>query len=253
MLVRPLFSFGFASVLLAHPLSHAATYNFENNTGMGGVVCTTFDNCSTVGGALTFNGALGVMSAKGYYTPSLSTNPVVWGGKTVVQDDFNGSNNPGPAGQPPWVGLGVYHTAPPYDSNDDNITSMEALVLTFDNTVTITNVKLRAEGHEASFYPSGGPVTSFAYGLGTPGGLPSGTPGSANTMSFVNGQKDYDIVDLTGKVFVFYGLPNIGAVKQEYYLSAITVVPEPEAYGMALAGMGVVCLAMRGRRGRRSS
>jgi hypothetical protein len=51
---------------------------------------------------------------------------------------------------------------------------------------------------------------------------------------------------------VAYNLQVLSSPSRQDYLVA-TVVPEPEAYGLALAGMGVVAFAMRRRKAEKSA
>gem|GEM_PF-7118886 len=157
--------------------------------------------------------------------------PNTWSAATVVQDRFTDSG-----ATAKWVGLGVYSkilsNPTRYDNSDDNITKDEKLILSFDSAVVLTNAFLRAEGHFNNFQ------SGAKFEVSSNGGNVQ--------FSFQNGINSYDLSNPglgASKVWTFYGLSN--ETKKQYYVSAVTVVPEPEAYGLALAGMGVVAFALR--------
>lgn len=234
MSIRIVASLATAVLALLPALASAMTvYDFQNNDS-NGVTCTTSDLCSQpassgLGGTLGF-AAYPDLDVTAMYLSA----PNTWSPATVVQDRFTDAG-----ATAKWVGLGVYSkilSSPTrYDNSDDNITKDEKLILTFDNAVVLTKAFLRADGHFANFQ------TDAKFEVSSDGGNVQ--------FSFQNGINSYDLTNSglgASKMWTFYGLSN--ETKKQYYVSAVTVVPEPEAYGLALAGMGVVAFALRRKR-----
>lgn len=220
--VKSLGAVALAGALL--PASAATVYDFQTVSAPdlgSSIACTDGDRCANAaGGTMTFFG--GAVGATGYHLTDNATS---------MLDNF--SNRP--TSDLKWVGLGVYHLAGPTNS-DDNITKDERLVLTFGSAVLLTDVFLRAEGHFADF------------SSGAQFGVSSGAGPQVN-FSFTSGTNNYSIGDsqLTmSNTWTFYGLSD--ETMKQYYVSSVTAVPEPEAYGLALAGMGVVGFMLRRRK-----
>jgi hypothetical protein len=207
------------------PASAASVFDFSNLTFNGGVnqgflptpliPCTAGDLCSSNvdgnvrNGALTYTqGGIQVV-ATGTYNNAVAA---------VVQDHENGY-----VAHSIGAGLGVYHISG--NTSDDNVTAGERLTLTFDRLVNLSSIELRSEGHNTTGWLTG---ASFLFnGAST---LLQGT------MSGLN---------LTGTTFTFaYG----GTNADQFYLGAVTVsaVPEPGAFAMLVAGLGMLgCVARR--------
>ncbi|MCO5123168.1 MAG: PEP-CTERM sorting domain-containing protein [Rhizobacter sp.] len=214
------------------PVAANTVYDFQTVTGADATTyttCTGSDQCAIAdGGTMTFYG--GAVGATGnYYNGS-----AVVGARSML-DNF--SDRPGDHSEWRWVGLGVYHKSP-LDNKDDNITKDERLVLTFKTAVVLTDVFLRAEGHYANFA-----ATGAKFGVQSDGGIVD--------FSLTTNQNLYNITNAglgASTTWTFYGYSNDDM--KQYYVSSVTAVPEPEAYGLALAGMGVVGFMMRRRKQR---
>jgi hypothetical protein len=218
------------AAVVALPAS-AITFEFDNlkwnghtNSGFlptDGISCTGGDLCSSnvdhgvLNGDLTFvNGGLTV-AATGYYKGRTAA---------VIQDHENNFNLANGVG----AGLGVYHVSG--DPSDDNITTGEKLVLTFDHPVELTSFSLRADGHNDLDWISHG---TFLFD-GTSMLLPKGT-GVVNLLNTISSS------------FTFaFGGPH----PDQFYVSAVTVTPVPETstYALMAAGVGIVGFVVRRRK-----
>jgi len=194
-----------------------------------GIVCTTYDLCSSnvdggvFGGELKFTSDGITASATGSYLGETTR-------ASAVQDstkNWSASNG---------AGLGVYHQVKV--TSDDNITFGEMLTITFDQAVTLTRIELRSEGHNYTNWTPG--ATFLLNGAQTE--LPQGT--------------GYIDLNLTGTVFTFAfdgpapSLTNaVQSTGDQFYLAAMTVqaVPEPGTYAMLLAGLGALGFVARRR------
>ena len=211
----------------------AAVFDFANLKYSGGVAsgflptdgvyCTSGDLCSSnvdgnvLGGDLSFVSGGITVHATGFYNGTQVA---------VVQDHDNAYN----AATKTGAGLGVYHHRG--DTSDDNVTSFESLVLSFDQNVTIDLLGLASEFHNVNGWLTG--ATFLVNGVETL--LPKGT-GTISPL-FLS----------AGDTFTFaYG----GSNPDQFYINALTVtaaVPEPETYALLLAGLGIVAFVARRRR-----
>lgn len=228
-------SFFATAALLLIPVAHAQTstvFDFANltngNSGnflpTNGVNCTGGDKCSStgtsaLGGTLSFsNGGISVDATASYRNSAFGVDA------SVVQDHETGFNNSNGIG----AGLGVYHQSNNYA--DDNITIGEALRLNFNQTVAISAIGLRDDGHNTSF--SSG--TKFDYSFDN---ITWNSATLASTVALNHVGQD---------LYIRYGSTQ-GA---QFYLSSMTVaaVPEPETYAMLLAGLGLIGITSRKRK-----
>ena len=221
------------TLLCMAPPTFAASFNFgdlANEVPATFLTCSTTDRCATtLGGALVYSDSGVTVSASGSYKGNAAV-------ATAVQDAFS-------SGKP--AGLGVYHqvtyntvgnttTISVQNTADDNVSFEEKLTLDFGNQlVKITQILFRNGDHNTNF--------TGKFGL------------SIDNVALA----DQTLINnyttaLTGKVFTFSGLKagTTNLETEKFYINAMTVavVPEPEAYGLAMAGMGVVAFAMRRRR-----
>ena len=251
---------GFKRIVMASVLwlgltgtTAAATFDFANLTydGSGtalsdfagfkpsdGIFCTGGDLCSsnvnggTLGGDLTFQSGGITVLATGSYNG---------GTASVVQDHDNGYNGLLYGSTAIGAGLGVYHIVNPTDNSDDNITAGEVLKLSFDQVVSLSDVGLRAEGHNTTAWLAN---ATFEYSTNgttwTSALLPdNGVVGNTNAGRFV--------LNLTGQDFYFrYG----GQTPDQFYISSVTVaaVPEPETYALMGLGLGLIGFMARRRK-----
>lgn len=182
--------------------------------------CTGHDICSSklssgLGGSLDYTVDTVTATATGFYNNGQTIKQV-----TVVQDSENNYNFANQIG----AGLGVYHKT--NDNSDDNITTGESLVITFDQVVQITGVFLRSDGHNTTNW-----IKDATFKLD---GVETKLAGAIDT-------------DLVGTTFTFeFG----GSKADQFYLSALTVeaIPEPETYAMMLAGLGLLGFTAKRRK-----
>lgn len=223
----------FLSATLTLP-AHAAKFDFGDlewrhnaNTGFlptaGAHSCTGGDLCSSdvdhgrLGGSLVYTSDFLTATATGWYD-----------GRQVaaIQDHENDY----PKNE---AGLGVYHQSG--NSSDDNITKGESLVLTFSKPVYLSDIGLRADGHNTTGWRSG---ATFLFSVD--GGAPE-------SMLLPKGTGEIDGLDVFGTTFTFsYG----GAKADQFYLSDMTVtaVPEPAVAALMLAGLGLFAARRRALR-----
>ncbi len=220
-----------AAALLAAALpAAAATFNFyELGRGPGsdflptdGIACTGGDQCSSNVNGNVFGGDLTFVSGG---ITAVATSSFTGGVSAVVQDHtVNWTTTNG-------AGLGVYHSQ---ITSDDNITFGEMLTITFDRVVTITDIGLRAEGHNFTGWSTG--ATFLFNGVQTL--LP-------DNVGSIGGS-------FTGSVFTFAFDDNRLQSGDQFYLASLTVVPvpEPETYALMLAGLAALGAVSRRRRQR---
>jgi len=222
-----------AALGLASIGASAAVFDFANLKTTGGVssgflptdgvYCTGGDLCSSdvdhnvLNGDLSFASGGITVHATAFYSGSQVA---------VVQDHDNSYNGTTKIG----AGLGVYHHR--NDTSDDNVTTFESLVLTFDQDVVIDALGLASEFHNVNCWVTG--ATFLVNGVETL--LPKGT-GTISPLFLA-----------AGDTFSFaYG----GSNPDQFYINAMTVtaaVPEPETYALLLGGLGALGFLARRRR-----
>jgi len=226
--------------------AHFAGFTPAETLGSGAWDCTGHDICSSnlgtgaLGGDLKYanNGIVVTATAKATVTSTTTVNHhQVTSSKTidatVVQDHDDGYN----AAKQIGAGLGVYHVT--NNNSDDNITTGEALTMSFANAVTLTGFSLRSEGHNTTAW---NPNATFELTV-------TGADNSVHVYDWkLAGQ--FSGLSLAGKSFAFsYG----GAKADQFYLAGMTVqqatapVPEPETYALMLAGLAAVGFVARRR------
>lgn len=143
----------------------------------------------------------------------------------------------------PWsdtrgAGLGVYKPYTTLDTSDDNIDLGEVLKLVFDREVTILELILRADKHNAdnwspgAFFYFNGDMTFFPVGTGSLAGSWTGTE---FTFAHSGGLSD----------------PEGGGPSHDFYVAALVVEPtEVPDVGSTFALFGFAILALVGLRRR---
>ncbi len=209
-----------------------ANLKYRNSVSTGflptnGVLCTGGDRCSSaaLNGTLSFqSGALSVNA-----TASADGGSTFGSNAAVVQDHEDAYNGLLAGSNAIGAGLGVYHQLG--NTSDDNITTGEALKLQFNQAVTLSSIGLRSDGHNTTSWTSG---ATFEYSL-------NGTNWISALLPANNGQF---ALNQTGTDFYFrFG----GSNANQFYLSSVTAVPEPETYAMMLAGLGLLGFTARRR------
>ena len=149
-----------------------------------------------------------------------------------------------------WLGLTGTTAAATFDfanlTYDGSGTALsdfagEVLKLSFDQVVSLSDVGLRAEGHNTTAWLAN---ATFEYSTNgttwTSALLPdNGVVGNTNAGRFV--------LNLTGQDFYFrYG----GQTPDQFYISSVTVaaVPEPETYALMGLGLGLIGFMARRRK-----
>ena len=176
-----------------------------------GIVCTGGDRCSSNVDGSVFGGDLTFVSGG---ITAVATATYTGGASAVVQDatgNWSATNG---------AGLGVYHSK---ITSDDNITTGEALTITFDRTITLTGIDLRAEGHNFTGWGTG---ATFLF--------------NGNSMLLPDNVGTISGLSVTGSVFTFaFDASRTG---DQFYVAGLSVtpVPEPETYALMLAGLAAM-------------
>ncbi len=170
----------------------------------GGDLASSDVNNGTFNGDLTFTTGGLTAKATGTYFGSAAA--------AVVQDQEGGWTSTVGAG------LGVYHIKP-VDNSDDNITLGEVLTITFNQTVNLSAIGLRADGHNITGWTTG---DKFLFN-----GVQTTLPDNVGSITGLN---------LTGTTFTF-GFDPSQALSAQFYLASMTVSAVPEG-GLTLAMLG---------------
>jgi hypothetical protein len=231
------------SAAAAPTLFDFANLKYSNNTFSGflptdGFLCSGGDKCSSQLGNSS-------SSLSGDLTYSLDGITVHATGKygnndfgvkaAVVQDHDNGYDVTKTGKDSNGAGLGVYHKY--NDNSDDNITKYETLWMHFDQVINLSSIGLRSEGHNTTGWVNN---ATFQYSFDNTSWISGVLP--KNNGNFA--------LSSTGSDFYFrYG----GSVKDQFYLSsmtvsAVTAVPETETYAMMLVGLGLMGAVARRRK-----
>lgn len=183
-----------------------------------GVPCTGGDlsssnvNGGIFGGDLTFT--LGGLTAvaTGTYNGNMAA---------VVQDhESNWSATKG-------AGLGVYHSK---NTSDDNVTMNEVLTITFDQVVHLTEIGLRAEGHNYTGWDTG---DKFLFN-----GVQTTLPDNVGSIA----------MNRTGNVFTF-AFDSSQSLSSQFYLSSMTASTVPDGGAtFALLSVGLLAVGTLHRR-----
>jgi PEP-CTERM motif len=125
-------------------------------------------------------------------------------------------------------------------SNDDNVTTGEVLILTFNNAVTIDSIWFN-NNHDGDGTLLGNKIKigGTDYALVAATGVPSYNDDWKPSASFS--------VAAGGSLLVTLASTNA----EQFYISGMTVtaaIPEPETYAMLLAGLGLLGFAARRRK-----
>lgn len=124
--------------------------------------------------------------------------------------------------------------------SDDNVTTGEVLVLTFDNAVTIDSIWFN-NNHDGDGTLSGNKIKigGADYSLVSATGVPSFNDDWKPTVSF----------SVAAGGSLSFMLASTDA--DQFYISGMTItaaIPEPETYAMLLAGLGLLGFAARRRK-----
>ncbi len=229
-------TFDFAN--LKYDGSGTALSDFTGFKPSNGIFCTGGDLCSSnvnggvLGGNLNYQSGGITVLATGFYNGNTAS---------VVQDHDNGYNGLLFGSTANGAGLGVYHRVNPTDNSDDNITAGEMLKLSFDQAVTLSDIGMRAEGHNTTAWLAGATFEYSTNGTTWMSALlpDNGIVGNADAGRFALG--------VTGQDFYFrYG----GQTPDQFYISSLTVaaVPEPEIYALMGLGLGLMGFMARRRK-----
>lgn len=187
------------------------------HTCTGGDLCSSDVDHHKFGGALVYTSGFLTATATGWYD----------GKQVAAMQDYDNNYPTNKAG------LGVYHASG--DNSDDNITKGESLVLTFSQPVDISEIGLRADGHNATDWIPGATFLMSIDG------------GASKSMLLPKGSGQIVGHDFVGQTFTF----SFGGVKaDQFYVSDLSVaaaVPEPAVPALMLSGLGLFAALRRPR------